>query len=152
MASENAARVERWFPLILKDAAMKPPDTTILDVLTTLKDPISYLRGIIGSFVKGGFDREKAVVRIGLTGRGIVPNYSIEQDLREIPDEDLVGTRIQGLGIKAFAKRQAYRGSNHGEMREHEDDGMGEQTWGAPMTFAEIQGLLGQVLASRKVH
>jgi hypothetical protein len=53
-------------------------NSRISDVLHTLADPVEYVRGTVGSFVEYQFDGARSIVRIGTSGRGIVPNYSIE--------------------------------------------------------------------------
>ncbi|WLA39754.1 hypothetical protein QNJ95_44180 [Bradyrhizobium elkanii] len=55
---------------------MKPD---LSDVLHTLSDPEEYVRGIVGSFVAHEFNRDEAVIRIGVSGSGIIPNYYIEE-------------------------------------------------------------------------
>lgn len=55
------------------------PDAGIEDVLITLADPEEFVRGILGSFVQEGFDRERALVRIGVSGTGLQPHYCIEE-------------------------------------------------------------------------
>jgi hypothetical protein len=54
-------------------------DARIQDVLHTLSNPEDFVRGILGSFINEGFDRDEAVVRIGILGPGAAPHYCIEQ-------------------------------------------------------------------------
>ena len=44
-------------------------DARIIDVVQTLDDPVEYVRGVVGSFFAYHFDAEKAVVRIGTSGK-----------------------------------------------------------------------------------
>jgi hypothetical protein len=54
------------------------PDARIEDVLITLANPEEFVRGILGSFHEEKFNRNEAVVRIGTSGKGVQPHYSIE--------------------------------------------------------------------------
>ena len=77
-------------------------DASIIDVVHTLDDPVEYVRGVVGSFFAYHFDAEKAVVRIGTSGKGIIPNYCIEQ----------CGDSTSTI----FERRHCFHGRNHKEM------------------------------------
>lgn len=53
------------------------PDARITDIVERLANAEEYVRGIVGSFVEHGFDKQRSEIRIGVSGKGIVPNYSI---------------------------------------------------------------------------
>jgi hypothetical protein len=84
---------------------------TINDVVTTLAKPEEYVRRIVENYYTFGFNREKALTRVGTTGKGISPNYCIEQDY-EVPREVVtdggpITVRIQ--------KRHVFGGQQHKE-------------------------------------
>lgn len=108
-------------------------DAKIEDVVPTLSNPIEYLRGIVGSFVEHGFDRGKSIVRIGVTGRGIVPNYSIET-----PCEQQLGPLHSSV-----SERKVFNGSSHNEILD--DSPYGDGWSSRSSTFDEVQDLLGKV-------
>jgi hypothetical protein len=55
-----------------------PPDSTIADVTGSLRNPVEYVRKVLENFMLSGLDRQKAVVRIGVAGHGVSPDYKIE--------------------------------------------------------------------------
>jgi hypothetical protein len=112
------------------------PSSRISDVLHTLADPVEYVRGIVQSFVEYQFDRARSIVRIGTSGRGIVPNYSIETPHEHNPD--------------VFVKRHVFNGRSHKEILD--DSFIGENWSSHGMSFLEVQSLLGQLRQSRKRH
>lgn len=83
-STDAATRVwERvWFISMKSDAR-------ILDAVDTLDDPIHYVRGVVENCFSHGFDRQRAVVRIGVSGKGIIPNYAIEQRSEDTPNFEL---------------------------------------------------------------
>src|SRR5262245_18665401 len=115
-------------------------DADIEDVLHTLSDPEDYVRGIVGSFIGEGFNRDEAVVRIGVSGPGVAPHYCIEQ-----------GSETSTIrNIVKHQKRIAFHGRSHKPILEDELKGI---SWSsAAMTFAEVQNILGRLRASRKAH
>jgi hypothetical protein len=40
------------------------------DIIPTLADAEEYVRGIVGSFIQHGFDKERSAVTIGVSGTG----------------------------------------------------------------------------------
>lgn len=114
-------------------------DSRVSDVLHTLDDPVEYVRGIAGSFVEYQFDKTTSVVRIGISGRGIVPNYSIETPCEPDPAA-LIKIRV--------SKRHVFNGRSHKEIL---DDSFIGESWSSDgMKFSEVQGLLGQLREGRK--
>jgi hypothetical protein len=117
------------------------PNSRVSDVLHTLADPIEYVRGIVGSFVTHRFDRATSIVRIGVSGRGIVPNYSIETPCVLDP----------AARIKTYvSKRHVFNGRNHEEFLD--DCPIGERWSSEGMSFSEVQMLLGQLRETKKRH
>ena len=111
----------------------------ISDVIHTLADPVEYVRGVVGSFVEYQFDKATSVVRIGTSGQGIVPNYSIETP-REPDPNALVKTSV--------SRRHVFNGRSHKEILE--DSFMGESWSSEGMKFSEVQALLGQLRESKE--
>jgi hypothetical protein len=117
------------------------PNSRVSDVLHTLADPVEYVRGIAGSFVEYQFDKTTSIVRIGISGSGIVPNYSIETPCEPDPAA-LIKTWV--------SKRHVFNGRSHKEIL---DDSFIGESWSSDgMTFSEVQSLLGQLRQSRKKH
>jgi hypothetical protein len=111
------------------------PDARIMDVVDTLDDPVEYARGVVENFFSHeyGFDRQRAVVRIGVSGRGIIPNYAIEQ---------------RGEHTPTFELRYCFHGRNHKEILE--DSFIGENWSSAAMSCDEVQSLLGELRRKSK--
>jgi hypothetical protein len=101
----------------LKMAAFMEPNARICDVVHTLDDPIEYVRGVVGSFFEYQFDQSTSVVRIGISGTGIVPNYSIETPRN--PNHARTGE-------PAVSKRHVFNGRNHREIL---DDCPSGESW-----------------------
>jgi len=115
------------------------PNSRVSDILHTLADPTEYIRGIVGSFVTYRFDRATSIVRIGISGTGIVPNYSIETPCEPDPS----------ARIKTYvSKRHVFNGRNHLEFLD--DCPIGENWSSEGMTFSEVQALLGQLRESKR--
>jgi hypothetical protein len=103
------------------------PDARIADVIDTLDDPVEYVRCVVGNFLAHNFDRQRATVRMGVSGKGIIPNYAIEQ----------------GGEAGIFELRRCFHGRNHKEILE--DVFQGENWSSATMSFTEVQTLLGEL-------
>jgi hypothetical protein len=58
------------------------------DILHSLADPIGYMRRIAGSFVEFQFDKAASIMRVGVTGRGIVPNSERLARLLDADEKD----------------------------------------------------------------
>ena len=69
------------------------PDARITDIVQTLADPEEYVRRIVGSFVEHSFDKQRSEIRIGVSGKGIYPNYSIIEPCE--PEERI----FEGQGV-----------------------------------------------------
>jgi len=119
-------------------------DARVTDVVHTLDDPIEYVRGIVESFITYQFDKKEAVVKIGVSGKGIIPNYCIEEygDHTSIKAESgpLISTNIK--------LRNCFHGRNHKEILD--DSFIGGDWSSASMKFAEVQTLLGQLRSDKK--
>jgi len=98
------------------------------DVIHTLADSVEYVRGVVGSFVEYQFDKATSVVRIGTSGHGIVPNYSIETPCEPDPN-----ARIK----TSVSKRHVFNGRSHKEILE--DSFIGENWSSEGMKFSEVQ-------------
>lgn len=120
------------------------PDSRVEDVLHTLSDPEEYVCGILASFVGCGFNRDEAVIRIGVSGTGAFPNYCIEEGLEPVtlPRFDISGT--------CYRRREVFSGRSHRTILE--DQFMGRNWSSAPMTFREVQETLVKLRSSEKMH
>jgi hypothetical protein len=115
------------------------PDARIVDVIHALDDPVEYVRGIVGSFYSFPFDKDVAVVRIGVSGKGRIPNYSIEEY-----GETVSTTLPSGGSISTNIRlRHCFHGRHHKEILD--DSFRGEKWSSASMSFAEVQSLLGHL-------
>jgi hypothetical protein len=109
-----------------------------------LADPIEYVRGIVGLFVVYRFDKATSIVRIGVSGSGVVQNYSIET-----PREPNSLAAMNSYESK-LSKRHVFNGRNHNEFLD--DCPIGEKWSSEGMKFPEIQALLGQLRESKRKH
>jgi len=101
-------------------------DETIATVLTKLAKPDEYVAAVFAKLRRVQREQKhNAVVRIGITGTGLIPNYLIEVDGEH-------GVRIE-----------AFDGQTH---RQFTDVAIGSENWSQRyMTYAEMEGLLGQM-------
>ena len=121
------------------------PDARIIDVVHSLDDPIEYVRGVVGSFFLYGFDKQKAVVRVGISGKGIIPNYCIEQyGARRFTTLTTLQAADTEVSVATDIKlRHCFHGRNHKEIL---DDSFKGEKWSlASMSFTEVQTLLGHL-------
>jgi hypothetical protein len=122
-------------------------DARITDVIHTLDDPVDFVRGIVGTFFAYPFDKKVAVVRIGVSGKGIIPNYCIEQYCEPISNTLEVGAAALEISTN-IELRHCFHGRNHKEILD--DSFIGENWSSASMNLAEVQTLLGQLRAYKK--
>jgi hypothetical protein len=108
-----------------------------------LADPIEYIRGIVASFVEYQYDKTTSIVRLGISGAEIVPNYTIETPCE--PVSLMLGTTPITKHVSAW---RAFNGRNHQEFSD--PDVRGESWSSEGMTFYEVQALLGQLRESKK--
>jgi hypothetical protein len=105
-------------------------DARIQDVLHTLSNPEDFVRGILGNFINGGFNRDEAVVRIGISGTGTAPHYCIEQGSETVA--------VPGLNQEAtgYRRRAVFHGRSHNRILDDQFPGI---SWSSgAMTFAEV--------------
>ena len=109
-------------------------DATIADITTKLDNPTEYVRGVFGNMVDCNKEHGTALVRIGTTGRGIVPHYRVEPEftLESFGDEDLWTTHFV-----------AFHGRNHKRLDWGFGELRGEHWSGGKMSYEEVQNLLG---------
>jgi hypothetical protein len=67
------------------------------------------VRGVLENFFLFEFDRPRSVVRIGVSGKGIIPNYAIEQPERP---------------VRMYERRHCFHGRNHREILDDSAIGM----------------------------
>ena len=117
------------------------PGSTVADVVRSLANPVEYVRQIIWNFVEGQYDRDAAVVRIGIADIGVPPNYNIEYQ----ETIDLVGnpTPMRAAHI--------YHGRSHKTIEAYVNQDTRDEHWSTrSMSFAEISALLAD-LRKRKM-
>ena len=114
-----------------------PHNNTIADIVGSLSKPEEYVRGVVGHLSECHIEtgRNGAYVRIGITGRGIVPNYRIE-----MPPLD------EGSGYMPTWK--AFRGSNHKILVD--ENILTDENWSnKSMSYHETRTLLGQIRSQK---
>jgi hypothetical protein len=119
-------------------------DARIQDILHTLSDPEDFVRGILGNFITEGFNRDEAVVRIGISGTGAAPHYCIEQGSKTsaLPSS--------GLEVTGYGRRAVFHGRSHKPILD--DDPKGISWSSAAMTFADVQAILGSFRTRKGVR
>jgi hypothetical protein len=120
-------------------------DARIADVLHTLSNPEDFVRGILCNFINEGFNRDEAVVRIGVSGTGAAPHYCIEHGSE-------TSAPFPGLSLEAnrYGRRAVFHGRSHNPILDDQFPGM---SWSsAAMTFVEVQSILGSLRAHKKVQ
>lgn len=107
------------------------PDATIADILSTLDKPEEYLRGIVGNLNECQRTYGDAWVRIGITGRGIVPHYRVEMP-------------AEAAGTPVPWPWKVFNGRNHKTLVD--EDLLRDEHWSKrSMTLEETRKLLGEI-------
>ena len=112
-----------------------PRDATIASVIHTLDKPEDYVRGVLGNMLHHKREFGGAQVRIGTTGRGIVPHYQIEAK----------GSFETTALADALFKDVVFNGRNHERLPWDWTETKGDHWGTATMSFEEVQGLLGDL-------
>jgi hypothetical protein len=113
-------------------------DARIQDIRHTLSDPEDFVRGILENFINEGFNRDEAVVRIGISGTGAAPHYCIEHGSKTV-------ALLPGLSPEGYRQRAVFHGRSHNPILDDQSKGI---SWSsAAMTFAEVQDILGSLRA-----
>ena len=111
-------------------------DAIIADIITNLDNPAEYVRGVFGNMLDCKKKYGTAFVRIGTTGRGIVPHYRVEP---EFNIEMFVNDELFAAHFVAF----------HGRNHKRLDWGFGElrgEHWSdRKMSYDQVQNLLGSL-------
>ncbi len=68
-----------------------PRDVTLEDFVTTLDDPVKFIRGVIGVIHENAKEHGDIVIRFGITGTGRLPNYRIEDAATNTPIKAIDG-------------------------------------------------------------
>jgi hypothetical protein len=130
-------RQKAWGPIMRSDARIQ-------DILHTLSNPEDFVCGILGNFIHEGFNRDEAVVRMGISGTGVAPHYCIEHGSKASALPSL------GLEINGYGHRAVFHGRSHNPILDDQFKGL---SWSsAAMTFAEVQAILGSLRAHKKVR
>jgi hypothetical protein len=85
----------------------------------------------------------EAVVRIGTSGSGVQPYYSIEEG----EDAETI-TMPDGMMIRRYRHRVVFHGRSHKQILE--DEFMGTSWSSVGETFAEVQSILGRLRVSKR--
>jgi hypothetical protein len=105
-----------------------PENATIEDVLPTLKSPEGYVRGVFGHLHECKAKHGNAFVRIGTSGRGLIPYYRVV---------------CKHEGDENETVFNAFYGDNHNSFKTVEAS---NGTWSsAAMSYEEVQNLLGKI-------
>jgi hypothetical protein len=117
----------------------------ICDLIHMLFDPIEYVSGVVSNFVGFGYDPESSVVRNGITGTGVAPNYKIEErSFRQKLTAGAVSLEMTVTPARTFS------GRNHREMTELDDEERHSEHWSTEsMSFAELKILLSSLSQSK---
>jgi len=108
--------------------------------------PQEYVSGILANFVSQNFDRDDAVIRLGISGNGLLPHYCIEQGWVSTPIK--VG-RLE-RPIEHYEYREVFHGRSHNPILENMFKGTG---WSSvAMTFAQMQTVLGHLQSNKKIQ
>ena len=119
------------------------PDARLEDVILTLADPEEYVRGALESFHVHRFNRNEAVMRIGVSGSGVRPHISIEEGEKII-------NLPNGICVKCYKHRVVLHGSSRKSILE--DEWMGINWSSSKHTYADIQSLLARLRTARRQH
>jgi hypothetical protein len=111
---------------------------TAADLSHTLADPVNWLNGVVSNFVSHGYDSETSAIRIGITGRGIAPNYKIEEPSNAF---------VLQIGAQKFEMTETpartFNGRDYEEMTELDNLERRDENWSAAaMKFIEAKALL----------
>jgi hypothetical protein len=130
-------------------------DATIADVLTTLKNPKQYLRGVLENLhacksQKQMGQKSEVVTRIGITGEGIAPYYRIDYSA-ELSGKGL-GGRTMRATFGAFDGRTHKIIAAFAETSNHREESiLVDEHWSTrSMSLEDVQNLLGQIRGFRR--
>jgi hypothetical protein len=127
---------------------MLDQSSTVIDLLPRLADPPGWLSGLISNFVSYGYDPATCIIRFGLTGAGIAPNYIIQE-----PSEPCI-LQIKSVRIQLTAcPHRAFSGRTYREMVELDDLEWRDAHWSMnAFSFAEAKALLARLSESQTLH
>ncbi len=117
----------------------------IEDIINTLFDSRKFIVRLLENFSTYGFDRENAVIRIGVSGTGRFPNYCIQEGCGERSVKILHEVVLRG-----YAKREVFHGQSHNSI--FQDRFMGSSWSSVEMTFREVRSILAKLGTSAVVH
>ena len=113
---------------------------TIADVLHTLAQPEEYVRGVLANVFRSELDRDRLVVRIGVTGEGLWPNYKF----------DYIDTD-NTFELEFEETFEIYNGRSHEQITHFGPDDIKGMNWSLNhLGFADVQALLGALREARK--
>ncbi|MGQ0444279.1 MAG: hypothetical protein ACT4O2_03895 [Beijerinckiaceae bacterium] len=115
------------------------------DFFHNLANPVGWLTGVISNFVAHGFDPETCTIRRGITGKGVFPNYKIEQPSHQFTPCIPLSTGGSLVRELTCTPGRTFNGRHHGEMTELDDLERRDQHWSAAMTFNDLKKLPCQV-------
>jgi hypothetical protein len=114
-----------------------PAETTIGDVVSSLDDPIAYVRGVLENMTACRRKHGSATVSIGLMGTGKAPHY-------RVAPQNFILDVVEGKDLSAYFV--AHHGRSHQEMTDWGSDELRVTHWSrGSMTYEQVQGLLGEL-------
>jgi hypothetical protein len=108
------------------------PDSTIADVARTLDDAQDYVRRALGNLYAEVSKQPQSVITIGVTGKGVFPNYKID-----VPHDD-----FGDMGVTQPAR--VFNGRTHRVLVDP-DKVRGESWSRKSMNLEELKALLGEL-------
>ena len=104
-----------------------PSDSTIRDIVSTLERRDRFVANVLDLLRKAEKEQGPAVVRIGITGKGVLPNIRVDA-----ADGTWTRGAFDGVTFKSFADFGQFAST--------------ESNWSTKsMTFAEVETLLREL-------
>jgi hypothetical protein len=121
--------------------------SSVTEIICNSEHPVTYVTGILDNFVAHGHDRATDVVRVGVTGTGVYPNYRIEK-----PSYPTVITVSNLSKMMTCTPAEIFNGRNHREMSKLYDKGRHDRSWSPQITFAGLEVLLSSLSQRQDKH
>jgi len=129
-------------------------DATLVDLIGTLKDPESYLCGVLQNMSAWKKANGSAYVNVGTTGRGVVPHYRVGPSFDGLEfgkNLDMSNPDDLGEFLREYSKHcNAFHGSSHKRLEWGVME-LRNGSWSScQMSYADVQGLLGNLRSSKR--
>jgi hypothetical protein len=110
------------------------------DFVHILADPNGWLLGVYRNFIAHGYDPTTSLIRRGITGKGVAPNYRIEEP------SYLTTFHFDAQSIEMTATPgRSFNGRHHREMTHLDNLERHGEHWSEPLTFDDLSQLHSQV-------